>query len=178
MNKIGELKITRMPKGFLETKLWKTPFWPLLRLIGSPRKYYFMRPKDMTLATLKAVSSEILALQIPDGPISLSFIFQVTLENPDRMAKILALAITNHPKKPTRKIEKWLNNNLSTVDFAQAFLAVRINMPVDEFLETLSLVRTINILSDQETEKDGTQIHRAIQHGSSDSECNSENPKD
>lgn len=129
----------------------------------------------MTLATLKAVSSEIAALQLPQGPISNSFLFQVSMENPDRMAKILALSITNNPKKSKRKIEKWLMNNLSTVEFSQAFLAVRINMPVDDFLEILSTVRTIDILSDHQIEKDGNQIHSSIQHGPSGSEGSAEN---
>ena len=168
MQKVTSIRISRDPKSPLEKSLWGTPFWPVMRLFGSDRKHYDMRPKEMSLATLKAVSGQILELQIPNGKFDQNFIFLTGLKNPDRLARILATSILNDPRKSPLKIEKWLMKNLSTMEFSQAFLALRMNMPTDEFLEIISTVRTINILEEQNQEENGGELSGSDQARSGD----------
>ena len=175
MQKANSIRISRGPKNSLEKRFWNSSFWPLLRFLGSRRKCFDMSPKDMTLATLKAVSGHILDLQIPNGKFDQNFIFQAALENPEKLAKILAISILNDPRVSSSKIENWLMRNLSTTDFAHAFFALRMNMPTEEFLEILSSVRTINILEDQDLEKDGGELSSSDQDRSGNQSGPSEN---
>jgi hypothetical protein len=157
------ISLTRNPKNKLEKRFWNSSFWKLIGLFR-PRRTYKINVSRLSMVTFHRIASEIVSLSVPKGKMTNDYFFQVAAQNTETLARIIALAIWNRRTPPPIRIERWLKNNLSLMEFAEAFQVLRDLLPVEPFLQTLSCVRSLSMLDptdpieDKKAVEDGTQV--------------------
>lgn len=105
------------------------------------KKSFEIRP--LTLSQLHRISKLILDIDIKD---TASGVFELIKNHSTTCAEIIAIAVTDSKKKPSKKLVNLLFNNLDHRDMDTAITIVAQQMDILPFMSTMASIKTLSVL--------------------------------
>lgn len=148
------ISITRAPKNRLETLISKsqllTGFFIFLGLLKPFR--HEIKIKSLTLGTLYRISALICQIAIPaNKPKGMDWLFELVDKNAKLTADIIAAAIHNSKKEVPKSLADFVLENLTPQELADVMGAISAQIDIENFINTIVSIRSLNILTAAET---------------------------
>jgi hypothetical protein len=122
------------------------------------KKRYLIGPS--TLGTMTRISTLVMAVEISDigRENFLQANFMIAKDHGEKLAEIIALAITNSKKYPEKKLIMELFYNLTPTDLLNIVSIVLHSLDVKSFIATIALIKSLNVLEKSEKKTEPKEV--------------------
>lgn len=148
------IRFSKKPQSWFERILSKSPFLTRIFLFfGVSPLEKKIEVSALTLGTLYRVSGLINEISItkPGLNAGLDWIFLLIESNAPKVAEIIAAAIHNKKTEPPASLVSQILEGFTPAEIARIMQALKDSIDIESFINTIVSVRSLNILSPEET---------------------------